>query len=352
MYTEPPVSPASMQKMLSIISTNDGGSIELNKLGNQPNVNAGFTIANVKDLLDSSLGRPQVVGWFVMLRDPSTTTPKQLEELTLRELTIIRDGTTLAPGINTLTSATFLPMVVSQLQDAPAKARTVSYAEAQAHYGTRFWPATGLDTSDLAHYTDWGNAAFLRRTDLEFLQIYLNNKVDGCNDLFFSGAFTDFHTMNNPVLRVFQHNLPGPGGTLIENSSQAFTLKVEPFINNFPDLPGRRGGEITSPGGTSKAAAGTAASAELVRFPVSQLMLPCPDYWEIQEGTLMAAQSAYPGIDEQALLDLAYNTNAETLQQLLDNNDSNAGSAGPGGLYQLLTLLIDFLSRIRSRYAT
>lgn len=256
---------------------------------------AGFTLANIGNSITSSLADPDTTGWMFLYQvvqganGPSNDT--LVSDIIVRELKInLGIGT-----ISTILETPALPLTVNPFihiqRVAPGTASpsaATNYPDATAYTGSGYVPFPGLKTSRLSYFSEWTRAAFIRRTDLTLLRDYLLAEIDDCDDVFFSGAFLDYDSMQNARLRVEQLNTPG-----IDNISQSFTLKAEPIsfmhadilnVNETPPIPGP--GTGTGTGAGVPAAPTVITDSSRASIPLSFTFVPCPPYWHAGEVAL------------------------------------------------------------------
>ncbi len=255
---------------------------------------AGFTIPDVYNLLPiSSSTDTDLVGWMFIF--PTGEGTKEMQQVEIKKLWKTTEG-----GFSVLFTQDFIPAgviqphICTQVPRTYSSQHTIGYVPALTLTQTAFTPQpNGLSLSDLSHYRKWAEAAFIRRTDLDLLRVYLDPaNGNGYNDIFFSGAEVRYSTMHNPRLRVQQHNYPAPPP--IYDSGHAFTLKAEPFdaTATAPPLPQRD--ELIDAQVTGEIDGDTApvptVSEEIpaARAPGAFMMIPCPDFWEVSQGIAAA----------------------------------------------------------------
>jgi hypothetical protein len=265
---------------------------------------AGFTIPQIHAVLnaDSNLAT-DMLGWmFLFPKGEEDSYPmqdieiKQLWKTTQGGSVVVYLEDFLPPGM-------IRPKICHQVTRTYSSEHTIDYSSAlQLTNIVIADPPEELQVSALTHHRNWAEAAFLRRSDINFLRDYLaSNSSQGYNDVFFSGGEVQYGTMHNPRLRVQQHNYKPEGSVLpLHNTGHAFTLKAEPFIAGrtpFPDRP------ITDP--ISPVESGTkielidevdldqdqqrealeSQQVSAAKAPGAFMMIPCPDFWDIVHET-------------------------------------------------------------------
>lgn len=248
----------------------------------------GFTVKGCLPLIDAALANPVLLGWYFHF--PPSNTGGKVKDITISTLEAHSIGgrkvlrriplvtppgeERILPKLHTqhyrpdFSSVDVVPDSVSEYQNFPA--------EQLAFFVGSSYASADPAIDELSHYTEWAEAAFFRRTDLEFLRMALDSQVGTYNDVFFSGSAVDYSTMNNPRFRVSQFTLNNGS---VEDSSKAFTLKAEPINNTLDNV------DMATP-----TMFGNARSASTMAGPVTDqdasLMIPavfqatpCPDYW-------------------------------------------------------------------------
>lgn len=264
----------------------------------------GFTVTNCLTHIQQSLDDSEVLGWFIHFKNAETKDNiSVLSDLWISKLTLRPFGASKKLDMEKIDNLIIEPKIFYQLPNPGNDFRFADYSTSQVktegHYIKQSETETTLLTSDLSHYTIWADAAFLRRSDLNLLRLYLLSDQEGYNDFFFSGAKVNFDIMHDPRLRGMQFGLPDPSspGDTIPNSSAAFSIKVEPFknqdvilsleeINNLLMLEELQeedqSGSIPGPGDPSDDETSDNKNT-IPPFPVAAIAAPCPDYWDVIE---------------------------------------------------------------------
>lgn len=373
------------------LATNHSRQMEGTQDGKNGNllelVTVGFTIQNCTQLIGESLGDPGVLGWFIHLADGDSQYDK-ISSITLSELRLVPKlddpGKLLLKAIPLETAngdtPDIRPKVVFQIRDPQPDPilRTdtgVDYNDAVILTKPEFFNDPNLLISDFSHHTDWARAVFFRRSDLRYLRILLLQDPLQYNDIFFSGGKANYDTMHNPPLRVMQLTLPGT-----QDSSLAFTLKAEPFVNSTLKNNGKN--EVSNPdltlevkltGEKSVSTRSAGVRSAGAHFPAVAFGIQCPDYWGIitEIDAIMNASSA-PALatlaafseDLENIMNNASigntdtSTNSLTISKFPDadlegivNATSPVPPITPGSdnwLYKLLTGIINSVTNLRA----
>lgn len=267
-------------------------------------VTAGFTIEDIGNKITDSLANANVTGWMFLYHQKTsnneTTNDIKISDIVIKELKIsLGISTIYAELVTPALQLTINPYIHYQYltPGSASQAAKENYPDAVAYTGSGWVSEPDLRTPSLAYYSEWTRAAFIRRTDLELLRDYLSAKVDESDDVFFSGAFLDYDSMQNARLRVEQLNTDG-----VDNTSQTFTLKAEPF--SFAQIPPEKSDQaplIIGPGVDTGTEEGTATGADTsgtnsdtntadpavvaitsnTKIPLSFAFVPCPPYWRV-----------------------------------------------------------------------
>jgi hypothetical protein len=262
---------------------------------------AGFIIPQIHAVLNADSNQAtDMLGWmFLFPKEEGVDTPamrqievKQLWKTTQGGSVVVYLEDFLPPGM-------ILPKVCHQESRTYSSEHTINYYP--AHQLTNIViadPPVELPITALTYHRNWAEAAFLRRSDINFLRDYLaSNSSQGYNDVFFSGGEVQYGTMHNPRLRVQQHNYKPEGASIpLYNTGHAFTLKAEPFIsgsNSTPDPPtdtplppveGEKEIELIETTDLNQTQARRNQESQQVsaaKAPGAFMMIPCPDFWDI-----------------------------------------------------------------------
>jgi hypothetical protein len=257
-------------------------------------VTAGFTISAIENKITDSLANTNMTGWMFLYNQKNSNNEIindiKISDIIVKELEISLGINTIFAELKTPELAlTINPFIHYQLL-APGTATPQEkqyYPDAVAYTGSGYISKPNLRTPSLAYYSEWTRAAFIRRTDLQLLRDYLMARVDESDDVFFSGAFLDYDSMQNARLRVEQLNTDD-----IENTSQTFTLKAEPFsfahiplanADKAPTIPGPGTApeEEATSGVPAPASPAVIAITPNTKIPLSFAFVPCPPYWRV-----------------------------------------------------------------------
>lgn len=263
-------------------------------------ITAGFTMSNFMPLVEASLAKPGFMGWFIEHGGPKDA-PRKIKDFLFKEIFV--SGSSEGPSAATAQpiKAKLVPCVHVQALKVEGDEHDLPYEEAKKRTRPRMFESAKLKADDLSFYKSWAGASFVRRSDLEFLYLYLTNELHGYNDVFFSGSFVDYGAMHNPQLRLEQIKLKEASGEPILDSSQAFALKVEPFVNDD-----NRGGSKRPVQGSAESLASSRSILDAGKtslsqptehetkmaeqplsphdLPLSFMGMPCPPYWRVGSG--------------------------------------------------------------------
>lgn len=254
---------------------------------------AGFTISDIGNKINDSLANTNMTGWMFIYHQNNNADEVvndiKISDIIVRELEISLGLSTIYAELKPALNFTINPFIHYQhlTPGLATQAEKDNYPDAVAYTGSGYISKPNLRTPSLAYYSEWTRAAFIRRTDLELLRDYLTAQVDASDDVFFSGAFLDYDSMQNARLRVEQLNTED-----VDNTSQTFTLKAEPF--SFIQIPQARrnsppiisgpgdgsGGEVTPVVPPTENPPVVAITPD-TKIPLSFAFVPCPPYWRV-----------------------------------------------------------------------
>lgn len=292
---------------------------------------AGFTITNVKSRIAASMSKPNVTGWMFIYKMKSTpdgtSNDTNISDISLLELEI-------SLGLNTISTILNAPLFSVEINpyihfqhvalNSPNPSNSSDYPSAAAYTGSGYVPSLNLKTSSLSYFSEWTRAAFIRKTDLLLLHDYLEVGINSSDDIFFSGAFLDYDSMQNALLRIEQLNTPG-----IDNLSRTFTLKAEPIsFQHASLLDEHQSPSIPEPETSTEATPPEATTdSSSASIPLSFAFVPCPPYWHAGE----------EGLKEKAMAVGGY---------------SRANSRSINSLFQDQAQIDDFLARKKIKTST
>jgi hypothetical protein len=267
---------------------------ELRKIIGAAHLTVGFTIQNIRPLLDAyktyrdnTPAGTEIIGW--VFKYP--TTPAKLVsgiEIFRLEIEVTATGSKLMETrISYPDDPRFviIPKVLFQQRIAQQPSPATTYGPAYNETLPQVAPNDDLSLRDMEDHYDWAELALLQRFDLDNLADYLIGGPQGYNDIFFSGANLDFATMHHPVMRLEQFALDG-GSIPIAEARRPFTLKAEPYIAdaNLDWLP--------FSGAASRGSRSISAdpSPSTTGLPAAPFLYPCPTAWDY--GTLVTFSAA------------------------------------------------------------
>jgi len=166
----------------------------------------GFTIAGINgqgvmELINNSLSSSnsggEVLGWFFMFKTKEkidsdgeevyvTNSVVNVGDIPIHEMRL-NGGSLFTTPLN----AVVRPSAVSQKPNPGTDGANDDHATAMSHTDTTFHellPDKNLPAAYLSYHTNWAEAVFLRRSDLQFLSLYVDTFTDNYDDLFFSGT--------------------------------------------------------------------------------------------------------------------------------------------------------------------
>ncbi|MFK8163961.1 MAG: hypothetical protein AB8H12_16060 [Lewinella sp.] len=305
---------------------------------------AGFVIPQINAILNADSNQAtDMLGWMFLFPKKEREDTPAMRQIEIKQLWKTTQGGSVVVYLEDfLPPGTILPKICHQVFRTYSSEHTIDYSPAlQLTNIVITDPPAALPISALTYHRDWAEAAFLRRSDINFLRDYLSaNSSQGYNDVFFSGGEVQYGTMHNPRLRVQQHNYKPEGSAMpLYNTGYAFTLKAEPFIAgriSNPDLPpdsplppgeDETESELIDKNGTKQAQATENQDAQesqevsASKAPGAFMMIPCPDFWDIIHETAVEMSAGDVLFGASIVPQVGENLNPSLFRDLLKGNN-------------------------------